>query len=302
MHGWTVLVILCYNVEPTLSFPAYEIPTETETKSHSAITMDAIFRTTAKFLDRMQLVNDTEQSPFLKVYNYFGSDQESFQRFIQIIHEISGYESLVKTERATDSKYHVNGEQIEMAHILIKQIRNRIVDFSKNTAIVKSNISLIREDVATILYIIQEFYSNTNYIELFGNNTIYEDFGQDHVTLKAVADSSEDTCINCINDNGIEECKNNILNGSNLTSGYKSGQRITKPVRYLNGIYGKCSHGTPNDTSRTFPATGGIYKGRSIQNEAPHSYLHSAAAEMAVKATEYYLINESNQSLVYNDK
>lgn len=41
-------------------------------------------------------------------------DQESFQRFIQIIHEISGYESLVKTERATDSKYHVNGEQIEM--------------------------------------------------------------------------------------------------------------------------------------------------------------------------------------------
>lgn len=64
-------------------------------------------------------------------------------------------------------------------------------------------------------------------------------------------------------------------------------------VRYLNGIYGKCSHGTPNDTSRTFPATGGIYKGRSIQNEAPHSYLHSAAAGMAVKATEYYLINES---------
>lgn len=66
------------------------------------------------------------------------------------------------------------------AHILIKQIRNRIVDFSKNTAIVKSNISLIREDVATILYIIQEFYSNTNYIELFGNNTIYEDFGNSY--------------------------------------------------------------------------------------------------------------------------
>lgn len=26
--------------------------------------------------------------------------------------------------------------------------------------------------------------------------------GQDHVTLKAVADSSEDTCTNCNNDNG----------------------------------------------------------------------------------------------------
>lgn len=64
-------------------------------------------------------------------------------------------------------------------------------------------------------------------------------------------------------------------------------------VRYLNGINGKCSHGTPDDTSRTFTATGGIYKGRSNQNEAPHSYLHSAAAEMAVKATEYYLIDQS---------
>lgn len=73
MYWWSILVILCYKVERTLSFPAYEIPTETDTKSHSAITMDAIFRTTATFLDRMQLVNDTEQSPFLKVFNYFGS-------------------------------------------------------------------------------------------------------------------------------------------------------------------------------------------------------------------------------------
>lgn len=60
-----------------------------------------------------------------------------------------------------------------------------------------------------------------------------------------------------------------------------------------NDISGKCSHGTRDDTSRDIIATGGIYKGRSIQTEAPHSYLHSAAAEAAVKATEYYLIDES---------
>lgn len=69
------------------------------------------------------------------------------------------------------------------AHILIRQIRNRIVDFSNNSAIVKSNISLIREDVATILYIIQEFYSNTNWIELYGNNTIYGDFGNSYNSI-----------------------------------------------------------------------------------------------------------------------
>lgn len=71
-------------------------------------------------------------------------------------------------------------------------------------------------------------------------------------------------------------------------------------VRYLNGINGKCSHGTPDDTSRTFTATGGIYKGRSSQNEAPHSYIHSTAAEVAVKATEYYLIDRGYIiSLIY---
>lgn len=127
--------------------------------------------------------------------------------------------------------------------------------------------------------------------------------GQDNVTLKAVADSSEDTCTNCISGNGyenkvdfyhvpeiifisywfvihslltriwidipslwysscmsiqcrlcfllntnkirvfaqvicfklfnrIEQCENNILIGSNLTSGYRSGQRITKPGEF----------------------------------------------------------------------
>lgn len=59
-------------------------------------------------------------------------------------------------------------------------------------------------------------------------------------------------------------------------------------------ISGKCSHGTPDDTSRNIIATGGIYKGRSNRKEAPHSYLHSTAAAAAVKATEYFLIDKSN--------
>lgn len=77
-----------------------------------------------------------------------------------------------------------------VAHILIKQIRNRIVDFSNNANIVKSNISLIREDVATILYIIQEFYSNTNWVELFGNR-IYNDFGNSYYSNTHLLNSSK---------------------------------------------------------------------------------------------------------------
>lgn len=65
-------------------------------------------------------------------------------------------------------------------------------------------------------------------------------------------------------------------------------------------ISGKCSHGTPDDTSRNVIATGGIYKGRSNRKEAPHSYLHSTAAEAAVKATEYYLIDQSKKTTRIN--
>lgn len=63
------------------------------------------------------------------------------------------------------------------AHSLIRNIRRKIKHLSSNTTIVKSNISLIREQVATILYIIQEFYSNTNWVELHGSS-IYGDFGE----------------------------------------------------------------------------------------------------------------------------
>lgn len=44
---------------------------EPKTRSHSAITSEAVYKTTATFLDRLQLVSNTSQTPDLKVKNYF---------------------------------------------------------------------------------------------------------------------------------------------------------------------------------------------------------------------------------------
>lgn len=71
--GWLTLFVLWYYVDRVFSFPVNDIPMESNTMSHSAITLEAVYKTTATFLDRMQLVNDTEQSPELKVKNYFGT-------------------------------------------------------------------------------------------------------------------------------------------------------------------------------------------------------------------------------------
>lgn len=54
----------------------------------------------------------------------------------------------------------------------------------------------------------------------------------------------------------------------------------------------KYSRGTRDDVSRSLLAIGGTFKGSSNQHETPHSHLHIAAAEAAVKATEYYLVDE----------
>lgn len=66
-------LIICLFVISTFSFPANDFLKDTGTESHGVITLEAIYITTATFLDRMQLVNDTRKSPGLKVFEYFGT-------------------------------------------------------------------------------------------------------------------------------------------------------------------------------------------------------------------------------------
>ena len=70
--GWCILLVL-YGSGSVSSFPAYDIVGERNTKSHSSITLEAIYKATATFLDRAHLVNDTEQLPSLKISKFFGT-------------------------------------------------------------------------------------------------------------------------------------------------------------------------------------------------------------------------------------
>ncbi|XP_061173533.1 von Willebrand factor A domain-containing protein 7-like [Saccostrea echinata] len=88
-------------------------------------------------------------------------------------------------------------------------------------------------------------------------------------------------------------CRNNILSATKLTSGYRSGQDVSKPLSSASGE-GKCSHGSSDDDSRHSTATGGIYKGRSSSAHAPHYHLHLQAFEAAKQASVYFLTDEDN--------
>ncbi|XP_048737474.1 von Willebrand factor A domain-containing protein 7-like isoform X2 [Ostrea edulis] len=88
-------------------------------------------------------------------------------------------------------------------------------------------------------------------------------------------------------------CINNTISTHNLTSGYRSGQDISKPLTTAHNS-GKCSHGSSDDTSRFQTATGGIYKGRASAAHAPHYHLHDTAFEAAKQATIYFLSDGGN--------
>lgn len=282
-----LLLFCCFYCRTANSFPPNNVQSEPKTQSHFSITLGGVYASTASFLDMFDLVNNTGQSFSQKVQEYFGTDQESYSNHIGIIRRIIGYENNIQRDYAGISFYHVNGEQIEIAHNYIRTLRQSIADLS-STATTEDDLEEIREKVGAALYTIQEFYSNTNWIELMGNK-IYEDFGQDDVTLVDIANEQDNTCADCGFIEGIIICDYNIR-GDKLTSGYKSGQDVTKPIR--TGFLGKCSHGSPDDDSRFSTATGGIYKGRSIVDEAPHFSLHGAASDAAMDATEYFLIGQ----------
>jgi hypothetical protein len=58
----------------------------------------------------------------------------------------------------------------------------------------------------------------------------------------------------------------------------------------LGSSTGKCSHGGPDDESRTIVARCGINKESMSAKWSPHHYLHKQAYDAAVEATTNYLI------------
>ncbi|KAK3083786.1 hypothetical protein FSP39_003208 [Pinctada imbricata] len=133
------------------------------------------------------------------------------------------------------------------------------------------------------------FYSNTNWVELFGNTSCKE-LGIDGKNIIPTAPPSEAACSSCnytLPKDEDSACVDNMLLDINyLTSGYLSYQGVNKPLdpRWTDG-WGKCSHGGADDLTKDTIAIGGINKETSDPTLSPHYYLHQAAGQAAVQAT-----------------
>ncbi|CAC5388512.1 unnamed protein product [Mytilus coruscus] len=239
------------------------------TRTHIDITAAGTFRAIDKYI---------------KLNKGFGSIDEFFS------YDSNGKDTMMKKvfalrkavadtqENKKDTAYiHCHADQIVLAHNFVKSCQQKLIAR-------KNDINEFITQLGECLYTIQSFYSNTNWVEMYGG-VAYEDFGIN--TLMDVAALEEDTCLDYADYNS--ECKNNIRVNGKLTSGYHHGRGNTKPTT-IGSSTGKCSHGGPEDDSRKLVARCGINKDSITPEWSPHSYLHKQAYTAAVQATENFLV------------
>jgi len=180
----------------------------------------------------------------------------------------------------------------------------------------------IRKKLGQAFHILQDFYSHTNWVEM-GKHGINMNIGATKSLSVKIAKSDMAMCKDCtqmdmqhnesvlfneiwkkwndslllpdfaVNNKWVDFdrvyiCRNNVVNGEHLTSGYYGGEEVyaEKPDDVM-----KCSHGGVMDTTVEQKPRGGISKDADSMFFAPHYYLHGLAANLSVQATVGFLEN-----------
>lgn len=93
------------------------------------------------------------------------------------------------------------------------------------------------------------------------------------------------------------KCKGNLVVLDKLVSGYYSGQKLSDGTSVPKpDPSGKCSHGGLLDGDQFKSAAGGINKDSGFYLFSPHADLHMAAADLAVRHTEYFFDQIRNRT------
>ena len=254
---------------------------ESETKDHALITRYGLLKTSIFFFqDNPQYLRNETLTEFLfgvlrdlsENPNAAKSTIDTISakiKFINAINEIqSANVEMDSSPWNSTAAIHFDGEQFLQGSKRLIRLRQELI----STLLIKGDkLQHARNLAGNALHTLQKFYSRSNWIEL-GNTKPFNALAQPGSVITQeinIAGPAEPTCRNCLSEEEsnlpTDRCANNLIT-EQLTSGYRSGQDIKKPV----GI-GKCSHGGQTDNSRLEPATGGINKDSSSESESPHA-------------------------------
>ena len=250
---------------------------ESETKDYTLITRYGLLKTSILFfMDNPQYLRNETLTGFLfDVLRDLSETPDAAKdtidtispkiKFINAINEIQSANVEMDTfPYNSTAAIHFDGEQFLQGSQRLIRLRQELI-----TLLLKGDkLQHARNLAGNALHTLQSFYSRSNWIEL-GNtlplNALAQP-GSDIWQENIIAGATEPTCRNCLlNGESHGTCPDNLITRK-LTSGYRSGQDIKKPLDI-----GKCSHGGQTDDSRLKPATGGINKDSSSQLESPHA-------------------------------
>ncbi|XP_078597567.1 von Willebrand factor A domain-containing protein 7-like [Branchiostoma floridae x Branchiostoma japonicum] len=271
--------------------------------THEDITKTAALKVVARFLEENpedgrtvspgQLQNLDPLTPSSIFSSYYGGPV-SAKNFDEAIGDITKANADIDRHDLWTSSVHFNAEQFQTALTRLRNLRTIIIETLQKADLTDLDVSAARINTGSYLHTLQDFYSNTNWVENNGA-AIYEDLGMPDSPNPAVASPGINTCSSTDCPPGgpsggpLTTCENNLISPEGvLTSGYRSGQDVDKPAA-THGWLGKCSHGGTHDATREATATGGINKESLDPAESPHHFLHNTAAQAAMDATEHFL-------------
>ena len=271
----------CFILAPFLSFSAHAFlprinsaKEKSETKDHILITRNGLLKTVIYFFfDNPQYLKDESLTDFLQgVLSELGEEptagkdaMNTISSQIKFINAINAIQSANVEVDSLNRKAeeHFDGEQFQQGAKRLIRLRQELI-----TSLLKGDkLKHARNLAGSALHTLQDFYSRSNWIEL-GNSIPFDVLGQpgNEISEEFVAGPNEATCTGCLSDQDRnDKCATNLITGK-LTSGYRSGQDVRKPVDK-----GKCSHGGKTDDSRFQSATGGINKDSASIEESPHA-------------------------------
>ncbi|XP_048766546.2 von Willebrand factor A domain-containing protein 7-like [Ostrea edulis] len=277
--------IICHSNSVLGFLPSSESGGRRSDFTHVSITEDGIYKAVAEvIIEKVKPgIYDTD-SHTDKVKEYFNSDAWGRLQFQQTVDYIVDKVNLAQRQYSTDACRTMNCEQISSGNILLQSLKFNIIQNSQTTA---GDWAPIRDLLGEYLFTMQEFYSNTNWVEMFASRPCRELGVKRRLPFK-LSSVQEATCTSCNYSKDAllsNSCSNNIIQNGRLTSGYTSIQNVVKPFR-------KCSHGGPSDAYKDVVAIGGINKETSDPELSPHYHLHQVAGRAAVQATYDLLVGE----------
>ena len=269
--------------------------------THRDITLDALESVASKWLveyarrelrhysgqtaDYTDELSENETRMLLLLKSYFGDKHNiAWLQYTNASKEICDANHDTDFDKATASNpdFHFDAERFVQSNLQISFLRNQTLD-----ALRAEKFSVARRLLGTALHTMQDFYSHSNWVELYQPEIVHNVGTFRFVSGLRFANKSDPTCIrgeSCGFFGGNKETLHPELNALNmLTSGYFPNQFDGRTGRPIKRPPNKCSHGGSFDR---FNPCGGISKD---DLNSPRSDLHQVAVTAAREASVVFL-------------